>query len=219
MDTMRELTRTTRVLLVLAPALILAGGTTLVRYDDQDWPAVLTAMAAGRGSSDLGWVLALLGSALAVLPALALAGLARPARPRAAAAAGVLLALGWAGCVAIAQGGITMSALAVSPARAEQVAVLKDLNAGAASNVAFLFCVLGAIGGIVLAVALARSRVVPTGAAVLLGLGTAGSMLVMAGPVRALLLLAAALLLAGGGWVAAVARAEAPAGAPQPVTA
>jgi hypothetical protein len=219
MDTTTGLTRTARALLVLAPALLLAGGTMLVRYDDEDWDAVLTAMAAGRGSSDLGWVLALLGCALAVLPALALAGLVRGSRPRAAATASVLLALGWAGAVGICQGGLVMSALAVSPVRTEQIAVLTDLN-NSLSSIAFVLCVAGAVGGIVLAVALARVRAVPTGAAVLTGLGTAGTLLVLAGPIRILLLLAAALLLAGCGWVAAAATpAAARAGAPAPVAA
>jgi hypothetical protein len=176
-------------------------------------------MAAGRGSSDLGWVLALLGCALAVLPALALAGLVRGTRPRAATTASVLLALGWAGAVGICQGGLVMSALAVSPVRAEQIAVLTDVNSSP-SGISFVLCTAGAVGGIVLAVALARARAVPTGAAVLTGLGTAGTLLVLAGPIRVLLLLAAALLLAGGAWVVAAApRAAAPAGAPAPVAA
>ena len=67
-------------------------------------------------------------------------------------------------------------------------------------------CVVGALGFVALAAALARSRVVPMGAAILIGVGGAGTLLVVPGPVKALLILGAVLLLAGHVWILASLR-------------
>jgi hypothetical protein len=137
-----------------------------------------------------------------VLPGLALAALVRESRPRTAAFATVTTALGWTGSAGICSAGVFMGAMSVSPARDAQIQVLTDANKGA-SNVIFLLCVAGAVGMIALAVALAKSRAVPVGAAVLIGLGGAGTLLVMPGPVKLLLVLTALLLAAGQAWVLA----------------
>src|SRR4029450_1417201 len=98
-----------------------------------------------------------------------------------------------------------MGAMLQSPDRAEQVQVMRDFNSGL-SNFVFLMWVVGALGFVALGVALGRSPAVPLGAAILVGLGGAGTLLVVAGPVKALLLLGALLLLAGHGGVVASAR-------------
>jgi hypothetical protein len=198
-------TRITTVLLVVAPLLMAVGAVFLVRWNDQDWAGVLTDMAAHRTRSDLGWLLALTASGLLVVPGLALAALVRESRPRTAAFATVTTALGWAGSAGICSAGVFMSAMAVSPARDAQIQILTDANKGA-SNVIYLLCVAGAVGMIALAVALAKSRAVPVGAAVLVGLGGAGTLLIMPGPVKLLLVLTALLLAAGQAWVLAATR-------------
>ena len=200
-----SLSRLSQVLLVGAPLLLLAGSPLLVRFDDQDWDSVLTDMAAAPGRSNLGWSLALLATALLVPAGIALAGLVRGTRPRTAAVVTVTTALGWVGAGAICYGGLVMGTMAAAPDREALVAVLVDLN-DSASNVAFFMSVLGAVGSIALGVALARSRVVPVGAAVLVGLGGAVTLLVMAGPIRLLLVVGALLLLAGHLWVVAAVR-------------
>jgi uncharacterized membrane protein YjjP (DUF1212 family) len=98
-----------------------------------------------------------------------------------------------------------MGAMAQSPDRAAQVQILKDFNSGR-SNLVFLMCVAGALGFVALAVGLARSRVVPIGAAILVSLGGAGTLLVVPGPVKALLIVGAVLLLAGHVWILASLR-------------
>jgi len=70
--------------------------------------------------------------------------------------------------------------------------------------------VLGVIGYVMLAVGPARDRVAPGVSAVLVGLGGAGTFLVMAGPGRALLLVAVVVLLAGQAWTATAGRRTAP---------
>ena len=61
---------------------------------------------------------------------------------------------------------------------------------------------IGAIGCIVLAAPLYRSRLVPRAAAVLVGLGGATMMSTAAGPIRGALIGSAALALIGFAWVA-----------------
>jgi hypothetical protein len=208
----KTLGRLESVLLLAAPLLLLLGGLLLVRYDDQGWDGVLTAMAAHPARSDVGWLLVAAGAALAVPPTIVLAGLVRAGHPGLGAAALVLTALGWASVPAYAMGAIVMEAMAHAPDRAAQVAVLDRFNDGR-GNVFFLAAALGAVGYSVLAVGLARARVAPIAAAVLIGLGGAATFLVMAGPIRALLLLAIALLLAGQAWTVAAGRRAAPASA------
>ena len=199
------LRRTTSALLVIAPVLMGVGGALSVRFDDQDWNGTLSGMAAHHARSDVGWLLMLLSSALLIFGALGLTDLLRASRPRTANTVAITSVLGWVGSAAICAGGLFMGAMAQSPDRAAQVQILKDFNSGR-SNLVFLMCVVGALGFVALAVGLARSRVVPMGAAILVGVGGAGTLLVVPGPVKALLILAAVLLLAGHVWILASLR-------------
>jgi hypothetical protein len=76
-----------------------------------------------------------------------------------------------------------------------QVQLLKDVNAGHTAFI-FLLCVLAAVGYVVLAIGLARAHIINKTAAVLVGLGGAGTLLTMPGPMKPLLVLTALLLLA-----------------------
>lgn len=202
----RTLTRPESALLVAGPLPLLVGGLLLVRFDDQDWPAVLAAMAAHPARSNAGWLLAALGAALVIPPTVALARSLGDPRPRTAAAAAVLIVLGWASVPATAALGVLMAAMSAAPDRATQADVLVGYNAGVAAGFLYLPAALGAIGYVVLAVGLARSRTVPVAAAVLVALGGAATLLVVPGPIRALLLLAVALLLAGHTWILLAGR-------------
>jgi hypothetical protein len=206
----KTLSRFDAVLLIGAPVLLVIGGLLLVRYDDQGWNEVLDAMSARPDRSNGGWLLMLAGTALIVPPTVALASLVRQHRPRLGAVALLLTMFGWASVPAYAMGAIVMEAMSHAPDRAAQVSVLRFFNDGA-SGFVFLAGVAGAIGYIVLAVALARTHLVPLPAAILTGSGGAGTMLVMAGPVRWLLLLATVLLLAGHTWSVVGNRGAVPA--------
>jgi hypothetical protein len=199
------LSRTAAVLFVVAPVLMVAGGVLAVRFNDQDWNGTLTNMAAHHAASDVGWLLMLLSSALLIPVSVGLTDLVRASRPRTANTVAITSVLGWVGSATICGGGLFMGAMAQSPDRAAQLQVLKDFNSGR-SNFVFLMCVVGALGFVALAVALARSRVVPMGAAILVGVGGAGTLLVVPGPVKALLILTAVLLLAGHVWILASLR-------------
>jgi hypothetical protein len=193
------ISRTAVVLLVAAPLVMALGRVLLVPLDDQDWDQTMTDMAAHQGRSDLGWVLAIAASGILGTTAAIVAHRLRLAgRAKSSAFVVVTTALGWAGCAAICFAGLYLSSAAEAPDRAAQVQVAKDINDGS-SGFVFLLIVIGAIGYVVAAVALARSRVVATGAAVLIGLGGAATLLTMGGPVTPLLVAAALVLAAGHG--------------------
>jgi hypothetical protein len=202
----RTLTRLESALLLAGPLSLLLGGLLLVRFDDQDWPAVLAAMAAHPDRSNTGWLLAALGAALVVPPTIALARSLRDSRPRAAAVATVLTVVGWASVPASAATGVLMAAMSAAPDRTAQADVLVRYNAGVASGFLYLAAALGAIGYVVLAVGLVRSHTVPAAAAILVALGGAATLLVVPGPIRSLLLLAVALLFAGHAWTVLAGR-------------
>jgi hypothetical protein len=189
--------RTGATLLIVAPLLMVAGRTLLVPMDDQGWEKVLNQMAAHQSRSDAGWLLALAAAGLLVITTAILAGRLRGVgRTRSAAFALVTTALGWAGCAGICVGGLFMSVMAKAPDRAVQIQILHDFNGGH-SGLVYLLCVGGAVGYIVLAVGLARSGATTKGAAVLIGLGGAATLLTMPGPLQPLLVVAALLLAAG----------------------
>lgn len=190
-------TRSAAVLLIGAPLLMALGRVLLVPFDDQNWNKVLNQMAAHQGRSDTGWLLAMAASGLLATTATVLARQLRLAgRGRAAAFVVVSTALGWAGSAAMAAGGLSMSVAAKAPDRAVQIQVLKDFNSGHSAFI-FLACVVAAVGYVVLAVGLARAGVTSKGAAVLVGLGGASTLLTMPGPLTPLLVLTAVLLAAG----------------------
>lgn len=187
----------TITLLIAAPALMVVARLLLVPFDDQDWDKVLTDAAANQGRSSLGWLLSMAACGLLTVGAVGLARVAAAAgRTRAAAIATVTIALGWAGASAISAAGLLFSYQGQSPDRASQIDVLTKGNAGHTAFI-FLMCVIGAIGYIVLAVALRRAGAASKVAASLLALGGLTTLLTTPGPARPLLVAAALLLLAG----------------------
>ena len=196
--TAERLTRGVVVLLIGAPLLMAVARVLLVPFDDQDWDGVLTSMANHQGRSDAGWLMAMAASGLLAVTAVILARrLGDAGRTRAAMFATVTTAIGWAACAAICLGGLYLSVAATAPDRDVQVQLQKDFNSGASSGFVFLMALVGVIGYAVLAFGLARARVITKGAAVLIGLGGAGTIATMAGPLTPLLVLTALLLAAG----------------------
>lgn len=187
----------TTALLVGAPLVMAVGRALLVPMDDEDWDGVMTSMAEHQGRSDAGWLLALAASGLLAVTAVLLARrVDRAGRGRTALLVTVSTAIGWAGCAAICLGGLYLSVAADALDRTAQVAVQEAFNDGS-SGFVFLLCLAAAVGYVVLAVSLARAKVVPVGVAVLIGLGGAATLLTMAGPLTVLLVVAALLLAAG----------------------
>lgn len=184
-------------LLIGAPLLMVVARLLAVPFDDQDWNKVLDQAAASQARSDAGWILAAAASGLLGASMLFLAQLLRALGRRGAAGfVTVSGALGWAGAAGICAAGLYFGALGKSADRQAQVQVLTDMNSGSTQYI-FLMCVLAAIGYVTLAIGLVRSGILGKGAAFLLGLGGAGTLLLVPGPVIAMNVVAALLLLAG----------------------
>jgi hypothetical protein len=162
----------------------------------------LRELSGHAGASDLGAELTLLSALLFIPAVLTLAALAGERRRRLALVGGALSVIGAVGLAAVA----TASLVAGQMARADDRQAMADLwdrvLAEPPMQVFPLLLAAGAIGSIVLAVDLYRSRAVPRAAAILVGLGGATTMLSSAGPVRAALVAAAVVALAGYGWIA-----------------
>jgi hypothetical protein len=111
----------------------------------------------------------------------------------------ITTALGWATTAALCGGGLYLSVAAASPDRAAQIQLQEDFETAASAGVGFLMIMLAAIGYVVLAVGLARSGLVAKGAAVLIAVGGAATLITTSGPMTAVLVVAALLLAAGHG--------------------
>jgi hypothetical protein len=193
----------TLALLVGAPLVMAIGRTLLVPFDDEDWDSVMSSMAANSGRSNTGWLLALAACGLLTVTAVVLAHQLRlVGKVRMAMFVTITTAIGWAATAAICLGGLYLAVAAEAPDRGAQVQLQQDFNNAGATGVIFLMVIVAAIGYIVLAVGLARSSIITKGAAVLVAIGGAATLLTMAGPVTPLLVLAALLLTAGHGLAA-----------------
>lgn len=185
------------ILLVVAPLLMSVARILLLPMDDGDWDQTMTDMVANQARSDLGWVLAIAACGLLATGAAILARrLPLANRSRSAGFTLVTTAVGWAGCAAICLGGLVISEAGEATDRATMVQFQQDFNNGAVGW-PYLLCVIGALGYIVLAIALGRSKTVSAAAAVLIGIGGVTTLLTMPGPITGVLVAAALLLTAG----------------------
>jgi hypothetical protein len=164
----------------------------------------LTEISRHAGASDLGAELALLSALLFIPAALTLAAIVGESRRRLAQVGGALTVVGAVGLAAVATASVIAGQMARVGERDAMVELWDRVLAEPPMQVFPLLLAAGAIGSIVLAVGLYRSRAVPRPAAVLVGLGGATTMLSSAGPVRVALVAAAVLALLGYGWTAAV---------------
>ena len=191
---------TARACLIGAPLVLVVARFLLVPYWDEE-EVYVSQVAENPGRSDLGASLVIVGALMLIPAALTLARLVATRSPRLSLAGATLVTIGCVGAACI-----SMAALV-----AGQMVRLGDDEASIALwdrvwNTHKLWPImtvhLGAIGFIVIAVGLYRSRVVPRGAAILVGIGGTTMMTTSAGPIRPLLIAAASLALVGFTWVA-----------------
>lgn len=188
-----------KILLIGAPLLMALGRVFLVPIDDDHLVTTMADAGTHQARSDFGWVLAIIASGLLSACATGLARtLRRSGRPGAAGFALVTTAVGWAGCAAICLGGLVLSEAAEATDRAAMAAFVTDFNEGAIGW-AFLLSAIGAVGYVVLAISLGRSKAVSKTAATLLGIGGATTLVTMGGPLTVVLATTAILLAVGQG--------------------
>ena len=157
------------------------------------------------GQTELGTAIAVVGAVLLIPALLRLGVVAAAGRARLAMAGTVLGIVGTAGLVMVATIQAIGARMSVQPqSRASLSAVFDQIyNAGAVPIVAQLAIVAGIAGSICLGVALFKTDSVPTGAAILTGLGGVVLFATDPGPAYAFIVGAAVIALAGFSWVAA----------------
>ncbi|ONI74023.1 hypothetical protein BWI15_11635 [Kribbella sp. ALI-6-A] len=193
------------IYLVSAPLVAVAARALMTpqyqdRADKLDTTRYLGALAEAGTRNDIGAMLGLLGAVLYVGAALALARIVRTRSARIGAALTIAGAFGlWTNSVFV----LLVGRLAEEQDRQATVALLDRVNSAPVFAVFFLALIIGAVGSVVLAVALYRSRLVSRAAAVTAGVGGASLMITAPGPLLSFVLGGAVLALVGLTWVAA----------------
>lgn len=215
MTTTPPISRQQAGLLVAAPLIaLLARVLTTPQYQDEadrpDSARYLAEVATAGTRNDVGAMLTLLSAVLYVGAALALWSIVRTRMPRLGLAGVALTVAGTFGLAAVSTQVLLAGRFAEEADRDAMVALLDRLNASSQLSIFFLALVAGAIGSILLAIGLYRSRVVPRAAAVIAGVGGAGLMVTAPGPLASFVIGAAVVAVAGLGWTAVAATTAVP---------
>jgi len=210
---MNRIPLTATVSLVAAPVVLLIARTLNVPWPGDSGPEkvgkYVQHVADAPDRSDLGAALVLLG-ALVLLPGvLYLGGVARSRMPRLGAVATALTVTGCVGIAVVGAISVVDGQIVRHSPPSAAVAVISQYSSNIPAIDALVL--VGALGFVLLAIALFRSRPVPRVSAVLIGLGGAATVFTSEGPIRALLLLAVAVLLAGQSWAAVAGNTATPA--------
>lgn len=198
--------------LVAAPVVALAArllNTPWYQNDDDtpDNARLLTEVASSTGANDVGAVLTLVSGMLYLAAAVVLGMWLRSRMPKTATTSLVLGAIGGFGLVAFADQLMIVGQAARLDEHRDAMIALLELNYDSPqAGLSYLLLVLGALGWILVGVALYRSRAVPRAAAVLTAIGGAGVMVTAPGPLVSFVAGAAVISLVGLVWVAASQR-------------
>ncbi len=192
------------VTLLSAPLVaVIARALMTPQYQDEsdqlDTTRYLTALGEASARNDLG---ALLAAASAILYVATALGLARIARNRLGMVGAALSVVGAFGIFAVAVFALVAGRLAQEADRAAAAALLERLNTAPVFLPFVLALLIGAVGAVLLAIGLFRSRRVPRAAALVTGIGGAGLMLTAPGPLVSFVVGGAILALIGLLWVA-----------------
>lgn len=201
-------TRQTLVLLA-APTVAFIARVLLVplyqRDDDTiDTTRYFTEVAASFVTNQTGAALTLVYASLYGAAALAIAHLARAGAARLATVGGVFAAFGAFG-LATFSGELSTIGQAAKFDK-DRAVMISLLERAAAQGVSYPVIVIGALGWVLLGIALYRSRAVPRASAVLTGLGGAAVMLTTPGPLVSFVAGSAVVSFAGLAWVTAAVR-------------
>jgi len=194
----------TIVALIAAPLVAVAARALMTPiYQDSadqfDTTRYLAALTEAGTRNDAGALLATLSAMLYVASALALAGILKSRLGTVGAALSIVGAFGLAAHAVFV---LMAGRLAEESDRGAAAVLLGRIYNAPELSVFFLAVVAGAVGAVLLAIGLYRSRQVPRGAALLWGVGGAGLMVTTQGPMVSFVAGAALLALAGLAWVA-----------------
>lgn len=171
--------------------------------DHLDADRYLTAVADAATRNDIGAGLTFVSAILFTGVAVVLTGIVRVRSPRLGMIGGGLTVIGAFGMASVGVGSMTFGQIARADERDTMVSLMNQLYDSAQIGLVFFVAmVLGAIGGVVLAIGLYRSQVVSRAAAVLTGVGIAAVFISATGPVKSVIVGSAVIALVGLGWIA-----------------
>jgi hypothetical protein len=192
------------LMLLLGPLVTVLARTISVPWNDAGLRGaneVVGRFAAHPARADAGAALVMAGGVLLVLTSLVLTVVLANAKPRTAAAAGVLLLCGCASIIAHGAMSLTTGQMVRHAPHDVAAAVVTHLTVD--THAIDILTLLGSLGWLILGVGTFRSRQLPRAAAVLVGLGGFSTTFTSGGPIRVLVVGTALLLLVGTGLAAA----------------
>jgi hypothetical protein len=191
------------MVLVAAPVVALAARLLVTPWyqNDDDSPdnaRVLAEFAESPLRNDLGAVLALVSGFLYAAAAVAVWMAVRNRMPR-VSLAGLLLGLTGGVGLAVYSDQVMLlgQAARIEEHRGAMVALFDESYSAPQSGISYLLLIFGALGWVLLATCLYRTRTVPRAVAVVAGLGGAGVMLTAPGPALAFIAGSAVISLFG----------------------
>ena len=203
----RDLTALSALCLLAAPLVALvARALSTPWYQDEsdhlDADRYLTAVADTATRNDIGAGLTFVSAILFAGVAFVLAGIVRERNPRLGLVGGSLTGIGAFGLASVGVASMTFGQIARADERDTMISLMGQLyDSGQTGGVFFLAMVVGAIGAVVLAIGLYRSRVVPRAAAVLTGVGIAAVYITASGPLKSFVVGSALIATVGLGWI------------------
>jgi Domain of unknown function (DUF4386) len=208
-----RLSTTGAAVLLLAPLLALVARVLATPWyqdeaDQPDTARYLDELAESATRNEIGSGLAFVGAIAFVGVALVLADLVRSRMPRLAMIGGGLVVVGAFGLATVSVQSLTATQIATMDDREALLPMLDALFRDPELGWYFIAMVLGAVGAVLLAIAMYRSRVVPRAAAVITGLGIAAVMLTAPGPLRSFVAGSAVIATIGLGWVVVACRSR-----------
>lgn len=211
---MTDRRRTLALALVSAPAVAVVARLLLTPWHQTDnvtdWDRILTSIAENQSAHETGVVLTYLSGLLYAVAAVAAGRVARAGSSRLSGAGKVLAVVGGFGLVDFAEVSSIASSAAQVDDRETMVAFFDTASMAPLAFIGYLLLIIGAVGWLLLGVALFRARAGSRLAAVLAGVGGAGVMLTSTGPLVSFIAGSAVVSLVGLGWVAASRPGDGP---------
>jgi MFS family permease len=204
----RDLTALSALCLLAAPLVALLARVLSTPWhqdetDHLDANRYLTEVADAATRNDLGAGLTFVSAVLFAGVAVVLARIVRERSPRISLVGAILSVIGAFGLASVGVASMTFGQIARMDERDTMISLMDRLyDSAQTGGVFFLAMLVGAVGAVLLAIGLYRSRAVPRAAAVLSGIGTAAVLITATGPMRGFVVGSAVIATVGLWWIA-----------------
>ena len=204
----RDLTALSALCLLAAPSAALIARVLSTPWhqdetDHLDADRYLTEVADTATRNDIGAGLTFVSAILFAGVAVVLARIVRERSPRLSLIGSILSIIGAFGLASVGVASMTFGQIARMDERDVMISLMDRLyDSPQTGGVFFLATLMGAVGAVLLAIGLYRSRAVPRAAAVLSGIGTAAVLITATGPIKGFVVGAAVIATVGLWWIA-----------------